>query len=391
MLHVLMDTSVFRSNPPRKKPIFKSIVKVSRNNELKLHVPELVKREFLSQNYTHYKNDFEDLEKGLNGLLRRSLPEDLENNLEKFQEDINNYPEKIRKHINDEFDDWLDSIQSKKYKITLKHTRQTFDKYFLGDLPFEERKNRKDIPDSFICECIEDVIQEVDHLHIVAGDKAIEKTFKERSDVNTWSSLEEFIDSSDFQELLQEHNAKNNFISFVEYLGNDGVLFDRKIEEEIINILHGMNITSPKIKGENNEGRVSMVGNPEDIKYLVDDIVYYGDGRGVIPFKFKIECILGYSIYKPDYLALGEEDKRKISRTELNDHYYYAEKSLRLSIKGNLSIEASLNLLEEKNENEKIANSLDEEAVQINEIENIEILPNGSSAKERVKIDFSRI
>ena len=47
-MHVVLDTSIYRHDPQRKKAAFKAITSLAANNHITLHVPHVVKEEFLS-------------------------------------------------------------------------------------------------------------------------------------------------------------------------------------------------------------------------------------------------------------------------------------------------------------------------------------------------------
>jgi hypothetical protein len=51
MLHIVLDTSTFRTNPRRTSPAFRTLSALARGGKIKIHVPHVIKREFLSQQY----------------------------------------------------------------------------------------------------------------------------------------------------------------------------------------------------------------------------------------------------------------------------------------------------------------------------------------------------
>lgn len=57
MIHVLFDTSIYRSDPPRRRAAFQALTALCEAGEITLHVPSIVKREFVS----HFANKAEAL------------------------------------------------------------------------------------------------------------------------------------------------------------------------------------------------------------------------------------------------------------------------------------------------------------------------------------------
>jgi hypothetical protein len=57
MIYVLLDTSIYRSDPPRRRAAFQTLTALCEAGEITLHVPSIVKREFVS----HFANKAEAL------------------------------------------------------------------------------------------------------------------------------------------------------------------------------------------------------------------------------------------------------------------------------------------------------------------------------------------
>lgn len=61
MLHVVLDTSVYRANPRRNSPPFRALTRLAHAGKVQIHLPDLVKREFLSQQYERVAAELKDL------------------------------------------------------------------------------------------------------------------------------------------------------------------------------------------------------------------------------------------------------------------------------------------------------------------------------------------
>lgn len=57
MIHVLLDTSIYRSDPPRRRAAFQTLAALCEAGDITLHVASIVKREFVS----HFANKAEAL------------------------------------------------------------------------------------------------------------------------------------------------------------------------------------------------------------------------------------------------------------------------------------------------------------------------------------------
>ena len=79
MIHIVLDTNIYRHNPSRDNLNFKAVEKLAAARWLKLHIPYVVEREFQTQQRKIYSKDLEKAKSGLSGLLRKQLsPEVLE-------------------------------------------------------------------------------------------------------------------------------------------------------------------------------------------------------------------------------------------------------------------------------------------------------------------------
>ncbi len=67
MLYVFLDTNIFRHDPDRKKVAFRALTKLANYEFVKIYVPYVVYKEFVSQ---EIKDRQDDLEKIINNTIR---------------------------------------------------------------------------------------------------------------------------------------------------------------------------------------------------------------------------------------------------------------------------------------------------------------------------------
>ena len=376
MINLLIDTSVLRNDPRREKAAFRAVTRALREGNILLHIPELVIQEFLSQELEPYQEALKDIMASTNRLLRKPLPKSLQNVFTNLKNSCSKEDtlEQIQEIISDDFNVWLDSLKHQRHSIKPDHSRRVFERYFRGDLPFREPKKRDDIPDAFICATIEDVLQEIDSLHLVVSDKGIYRTFSGKPNITIWSSLDKFVSSEEFGALLKEHYARTNFSQLCKLLISERCLLEKAIERDILESLPYMTVVSDAIPGENGEGMITSIGEPQKIEFRIEDVTYYGDGIGVIPFKFEIICEIDFSIFKSDYIIMSDKESEGIFISELNKHFFEANKEFTLNVSGNLSLETSTNVLEQEDPSEQDLNeTIGSNSVRIDEINEIDI------------------
>ena len=376
LIHFLIDTSILRNDPRREKAAFRAVTRALRGENILLHIPELVIQEFLSQELEPYQKALTDILAPTNRLLKKPLPKFLHNIFTNLKSSCSKGDtlEQIQEIIRDNFNEWLGSVKHQRYPIKPDHSRIVFERYFRGDLPFREPKNREDIPDAFICVTIEDVLKEIDSLHLVVSDKGIQRTFSEKPNITIWPSLDKFVSSEEFSTLLREHYAHTNFTQLCKLFISERHLLEKTIERDILDSLLYVEVVSDAIPGENGKGMITSVDELQETEFRIEDITYYGDGIGVIPFKIELICGIDFSIFKSDYTIMSDKESEGISVSELNEHFFEANKEFTLYVSGNLSIETSINVLEQEDPSEQdLTETAESNSVRIDEINEIDI------------------
>lgn len=381
MIHLLIDTSILSNDPRREKAAFIAVTRALREENILLHIPELVIQEFLSQRLEPYQKALKDILASTNSLLRKPLPKSLQNVFTNLKSSCSKEDtlEQIQEIVRDDFNAWLSSVKHQRYPIKPDHSRRVFERYFRGDLPFREPKKRDDIPDAFICATIEDVLKEIDSLHLVVSDKGIQRTFCGKPNITIWPSLDKFVSSEEFSALLKEQYARTNFTQLCKLLISKRCLLEKVIERDILDSLIYVEIVSNAIPGENGEGMITSVDEPHEIEFKIEDLTYYGDGIGIIPFKVELICGIDFSIFKSDYMIMSDKESEGIFTSELNKHFFEANKEFTLNVSGNLSIETSINVLEQEEPSEQdLTETAESDSIRIDEINEIDI-PNSDS------------
>ena len=73
VLHLLIDTNILLRDPHGKSAAFQAIRRIAQSGELTTHVPEIVKREFLSHMEKLYVGPLRENEKNLTGILKKPI------------------------------------------------------------------------------------------------------------------------------------------------------------------------------------------------------------------------------------------------------------------------------------------------------------------------------
>lgn len=370
MLHVLFDTSVLRQDPQRKSAAFQVISRIGNAGELIIHIPQVVKLEFLSHRENEYLKPLEKAESGFDKVSKKPLSDSLKESLEQQGLVINESISNVKKWVHQEFKYWCGHVGAEIYEIESHHSSNVFNSYFKGVLPFKSVKNRADLPDAFIFECVKDVARKVDKLKVIVNDKKLRETCDTLENITTFNSLDDFVKSEDFREVVKDTVVTINFDTLVNELKKQVPNIESSASRKIFDSLVGYSFSDPIIPDDNNEATISMLDVPEDAGLIWGDAEYYGSGIVNIPFEFEMTTLAYYYIFKPDWYSMDENRADSIGISEYgNRHYFEAEEEFEVIVQGAIAI--SLDITR--------ANS---------EIEFLEALPDLIST---IEIDISEI
>jgi len=382
MVHVVIDSTVLRNDPSRKKAAFEVIERLANKGKLKLHIPFFVEQEFLSQEFDIYSASLDKIEKEIKNLQRRLPSTEIENFLAEFQEKFESLQKQMPTFVEAEFKEWVKRLDAVVHPIGESHGVNVAHAYFRGDPPFREKKKREDFPDALIWQTVLDLTTEVNSLCFVSGDKMLLKSCEAHSSITAFANLDDLIASDVGKTLLAAEEAeeteevvKDNLDRLLKLVSARSDLIASGISNELINLLCGETLKSHKILDDNNEGIVSSVSDPEGISLLIKEAQYYGDGLVVIPFTLSVEALVDYAIDKADWFALDDEESKEISISDLNDHYFSAQEDYMLKVSGILSIHLDVETLQSSNQSEDVlSDMLVDSEIEIDSIESIQIL-----------------
>jgi hypothetical protein len=375
MIHVVADTTAYRADPKRDKAAFRAIARLAHAGYLVLHIPDIVRREFVSQQRQQYSKHIQALRAELHDFGRRSLPTAVADYVGGVLGRLAPLDVDLRAFAEDEFAEWASAMSAVIHPIGQSHGGRVVEAYFAGALPFREPKHRDDFPDAFLWQVIIDLAEQHNPLYVVSSDKGIFNAAQGVEGVTPFDSLEDFVASEPFQALLKAHFASANIKALLALLPEHLDFVSAALANELVDELAGRTVRSDEIPDDNSEAIISMVGNPEDLDLDIAAAVDHGDGLFVVPFSLRTECLLDYAIFKGDFYTLPDEKSDRISTSELNEHYYSAEEYYTLRVDGLLSFEVGAEALRSTDLSEDdLVGILEDATITVDSIEDIEVV-----------------
>lgn len=343
MLHLLIDTSVLRQDPQRKSAAFQVVGRIGNARGLKTHIPDLVRREFLSYRDDEYVAPLREIDRFLNKMLKKPMASDLKKTLENQAAAGNGSISEAQRWIEDDFAQWCDHIGAEVHTVAPHHGQRVIDAYFSGSHPFKSPKNRQDFPDAFIFECAQDISGKEEHLHVVAADRQLRESCASIKNISVYESLDDFVRSAACQSVIKDADAEHHFAEIIELIKARAEIVGEAASKKIFDALVWYTFRDSSIPDDNNEATISVLDVPTNGGLIWDEAEYYGDGVISMPFEFEMTALADFYIFKSDWYCMPEDQSSKISISEYdNKHYFEAEQEFELHVRGTIAISLDL-------------------------------------------------
>jgi hypothetical protein len=333
-----------------------------KGEKVQLHVPYVVKYEFLGQRRKEMRAQIKAIKIAAKEILNESTHDAITEYAEVCLQNGTEVRARLAEHIDEEFSAWLTEGNAIVHDVAPHHGGQVLKDYFDGAPPYKEIKNRNDIPDSFLWQTVLDLRNEHKPLHVVVNDGAIYKTVKKAEGMLVYGELQQFTDSAECRSALLELEDEivgSNLERAGTLLHEERDVLGGFVEVGIVSAMYGKTIRDNSIPDDNGEAMVSMVGAPDDLTFDFDNVEYYGDTEIGIPFTTEVECLMNYAIFKADYFTMDDSETKGMSISDLNDHYFDVEQDLTLAVEGVLSLTLNRDNLDKENiEDDEIADSI---------------------------------
>ena len=149
-IEVILDTEVLRRDPSRRKGPFRALTRLSKTGNIRIHIPEIAVREFLTDQQSKLRSAIDKTKNSLNELSKYPIPQELRESLKNSFGFLSQTESETFQAIKHSFDQWCTNSNVSIEIVKNDHARKMFDAYFTGSPPFKRIKNREDIPDAFI-------------------------------------------------------------------------------------------------------------------------------------------------------------------------------------------------------------------------------------------------
>jgi hypothetical protein len=349
LLHVALDTSIYTADRTRRNGPFRALTRLLRGKKAQLHVPYVVKHEFVTQRASEIKRSLKSIRQAAQEIENETSDETLLGYTSGTKKTCADLKAKLSDLISVEFETWLKVCHAIVYPVGTDHGARVVADYFKGSQPFKEAKNRNDFPDGFVWQTMLDLVKDHQPLYVVVNDGALFNAAKSTKGMQAHMDLEHFIATKECQDALAKLTGEiiaKNIKRVKTIIPKKNSTLTKMLESDIVNALAYRTIHDHYFSEDSNEAVISMVGDASP-EFDFDNIEYYGGSEIGIPFTGTSECTLDYPMFKSEYFLMDDDQSAKISVTSLNDHFFEAQQDFPIGVRGTLSVEIPTKTLED--------------------------------------------
>ena len=290
---MVIDTSVYRTDPKRSKAGFQAITRLAAARRIRIHLPYYVCQEFLTQQVELLSQEFDKAVKSLESVKRITGQKSTVDVINQTLGQIKKLANDATAIASEELDSWIENTQTLTYEVDDSHGKRVTDAYFEGEKPFSRPKKRMDFPDGFIYESVKDIAVKHGTLHVMVADGNLKDACECLGNVRTYGSIKEFIRLPECQMLLRDLDEVISIDRIRDRLPNELGVTEEDLGSQVIDLLADWIVTG-STSDDDNEALVCWVETPRDTEFKFDQAEYYGGGEIGIPFSTVVECGLDY-------------------------------------------------------------------------------------------------
>lgn len=352
MIHIAIDTSAIGQSKSTNDANYKALQRLVAAKEIAIHIPYIVKKEIESQEKDFYLTRYKALQQSLKEFNSVQKPTELYEKINGIKNDIKQIDNIILSDAERFSNAWVNGLDSNIWELNATQSLSAWDAYFNGTAPLTSKKNREDIPDSFICSAIEEIKETVTNLTVLAKDSKVYNTFKDMSNIEVHKTIVDFINSKKIQEILEEldtvrgksilQGKLTNLVDFIKEYEATTSLMESFLESQIgEKILYAKIYDIPLSNDMDGEATINSYHNGENIRIDLDNPIHYGDNQIGYNFELEVEVLVDYFVNKSDYYSefyAGQNLASNISVEDWNDHVLHAESDVNIKVTGIVSI-----------------------------------------------------
>ncbi|TQP34860.1 PIN domain-containing protein [Vibrio cholerae] len=340
MSKVVLDTNILRENTIDKSDMV-MLSRLARESALEVYIPNIVKREFLSQQYLDLSEHCQKISSSLIA-IRKKMSNAHPNSqyIEEMTSQLKQLKEGLEEPIYDSFSEWMEINSIKEIPFRPVDIVSIVDEYFSGGGVFKKAKHRDDFPDAMISKGIL-ALAEKDPVIVLCKDGNFYEKLSKYENITVLKTLREFLDTPDITSILEELDKKSEKIELIkQVLSSDDsqkVLKTFLLSEDAS--IEDVYLTGDELSGKENLLLESSYN--EDIQFInvssisaiaLGDIRYINDDMYSVDVQFQAETTVNYAAYYGDFISLDDKSQERIDIDSINSDGYCDCSELKVAV-----------------------------------------------------------
>lgn len=346
MLHVLLDTSIYRQDELRRSAGFITLTSLCRQGLIRLHVPTIVKREFSSAVAMKAEAAAQEAVKAVRDLSRREGPAQAGEAVREVLARLEPLPGEYSRHAVEAFDTWLQHVGAEMHDVRPECLEDVLDRYFNGRPPFSSAKRREDFPDSFIWHVVRDVATGKGRLYVIVHDKKFRAALDGIESVETFETLDQFIQSDPVQELFPDNFLRARAADIIDILRFDDWQLRDAVEEAVRSEVEGQRIFVA-VRDSEDDADIVNVEEIVDVIFDFQRAGFYGGNVLRVPFRAELKAVLDYFILKSTLFGMPDSELEMfdVQDPDWNEYYAWVREGRHMTVEGKLSVTVDIQQL----------------------------------------------
>ncbi|MFA0631010.1 MULTISPECIES: PIN domain-containing protein [Vibrio] len=330
MPKVVLDTNILRENAIDKSDMA-MLARLARESALEVYIPNIVKREYLSQQYLDLSEHCQKISSSLQA-IRKKMSNSHPNHqyVEGMSNQLKQLREGLESPIYDSFSDWMKDNCIEEIAFRPVDIVSIVDEYFSGGGVFKKAKHRDDFPDAMISKGIL-TLAASGPVIVLCKDGNFHEKLSKYENVTAIKTLREFLDTPDITDILEELDKKTEKIELIKNVLASG---DSQEMLEKFLLSEGASIEDIYLTGDELSGTEYLLlesSYNEDIQYIdvssihniaLGDIRYINDDMYSVDVQFEAKASVNYAAYYGDFISLDDKSQEQIEIDSMNGDGY---------------------------------------------------------------------
>lgn len=338
MYNVVLDTNILHAEGIHSRGMA-TLKKLIDEGIVKVHLPELVVREFSTKKITVINEAYNKAINILRGTEReaRGSEESILRDIDELKNIIDDKVKVLDEKINGAVRQWIQDFRINIIPLHSEFTSTVFENYFCGNGVFKSKKSREDIPDAFISLSIEKLHDEVGELMVVLKDALFRKHLSGLDGVKVYDSLDELFQLPNIRASLENEAASSFLTSSLFRTALENFLQQKPnyFEGFYLEITEGTELLADWVIGAHTE--INDYGQVKDI--TISDVIRKSESNYSAKISFKLDSNISYVTDYGEVLKIERDKNRSADCWSMTgDGMCDLNENVNLTLEGDLSI-----------------------------------------------------